>query len=66
MTVDHADQGVVAGDAVVGKHDVAVVTAADEDHLALGQRPAGPGVQACHDPQQPLRFRRLIVFRVTH
>ena len=56
LAVDHADQGVAGSHAGIGEHDVAVVAAADQDHLALGQLAAGTGVQPRHDAQQPALF----------
>ena len=42
-------------DAVIGKHDVAVLTAADQQHLLIPQDPAGADVEAGKNPQNQLR-----------
>ncbi len=44
---------VVAGDAVVGQHHVAIVAAADQQRFLFGQGPAGPRMQAGDDAHQP-------------
>src|SRR3546814_9513615 len=55
---DQVDQRVVAGDALVGQDDVAVVAAADQDHFLFGKVAACTGVQAREDAQDVARRGR--------